>query len=103
MIKEIQDQVKVLKLGDERAAGTAAYYFSGRFAPTTIDYHPNTVMCASSMEPGGFLPYPETPPTPPILMEWRCEACGCVMLQEHRKCEECGLPRHFLYRVGDDE
>jgi hypothetical protein len=29
--------------------------------------------------------------------EWRCEHCRCVNLREHRKCDECGFPRPFLY------
>ena len=69
---------------------TAAYPF-GR---------PITTVCTTSME-SDVLPYlPDEPVSvapPPPIKEWRCEGCGSVMLQEHRNCNECGKPRHFLY------
>jgi len=61
---------------------------------------PMNVTCTTS-EAGGFLPTP-THRIKPEPIEWRCEGCGSVMLQEHRNCQECGKPRHFLYGDVDD-
>ena len=55
----------------------------------------NALFCSTAMED-----YPIVRQSDPI--EWRCEGCGSVMLKEHRKCEECGAPRHFIYGAGDD-
>ncbi len=111
MLKEIYDKGKVLLLGEDNEEpyveikqpeidwGVTRWGGS----PTTVahPYPPITVMCSTSMESGGFLPH-ERPPTPPPLTEWRCKGCDSVMLSEHRQCEECGAPRHFLYGVDDD-
>ena len=111
-LKKIYDQGKVLPLGDEQAkyetllpqpgtrAGPELMWGGQAFSSAAYYNTPITTMCTTSMEPGGFVSYRE--PTPPPLMEWRCEGCGSVMLAEHRKCEECGTPRHFLYSVADD-
>lgn len=32
-------------------------------------------------------------------LEWRCDHCETVNLREHRKCDECGFPRPFLYGI----
>ena len=64
---------------------------------------PMTILCSTSVEPGGFLPTPPNRIKMDYEPEWMCKGCGSVMLRSHRKCEECGAPRHFLYRVGDDD
>ena len=110
-LKKIYDQGKVLLLPDEQAkyetlipqAGTELRWGGkGPSSSASAHYPPITTMCSTSMEPGGFISYREPSPLLPTLTEWRCEGCGSVMLAEHRKCEECGTPRHFLYSVADD-
>ena len=107
MVKEVHDQKKVLLLDDEKEMTPLTYpvrsYFGRQFDRYNDMVHPITTICTTSMEPGGFLPYYETPIPPPILTEWRCESCGSVMLSEHRKCEECGKPRHFLYQNDEED
>ena len=49
-----------------------------------------SLFCSTSMEE-----FPIIRRSEPIV-EWRCEGCQSVNLMEHRKCEECGAPRHFL-------
>ena len=76
---------------------------------TTAGGPPNSIYGTTSMEETSMLDlesvvgYPEDFNEIPPIEEWRCEGCGSVMLKEHRDCKECGKPRHFLYRVGDDE
>ncbi len=117
MIREIYDKGKVLLLGEDgpehytelpqgvvdsgerwypRWGGNPGVTSAGGTLP------PNTMICATSMEPGGFLPTPIHRPVPAVT-EWRCKSCESVMLAEHRKCEDCGAPRHFLYKTGADD
>ena len=112
-LKKIYDQGKVLLLGDEQAKyetllpqpGTRAgpeLMWGGQAFSTAAYYNtPITTVCTTSEGPSDFMTYK---PEPPLKRwgEWRCEGCGSVMLSEHRKCEECGTPRHFLYSVADD-
>ncbi len=62
---------------------------------------PITTYCTTAMEDVGEIIPPDTFESR-FMGEWRCEGCNSVMLSEHRQCEECGAPRHFLYGVDDD-
>ena len=122
-LKKIYDQGKVMLLGDEQEKyetlaqdmvdrderfnryddmDKSRWGGQGSVSSSSAHYPPITTMCSTSMEPGGFVSYREPSPLLPTLTEWRCEGCGSVMLSEHRACEECGSPRHFLYSVADD-
>ena len=70
--------------------------WGGDYTTAAYPGPPITTVCSTAMEPGGFFPTPTHRITPEPV-EWRCEGCGSVMLQEHRTCQECGKPRHFLY------
>ena len=59
-----------------------------------------TTVCTTAMEDYPILRLPETNLEP--IIEWKCKSCGSVNLKEHRACEECGSPRHFIYGAGDD-
>jgi len=111
VIREIYDQGKVLLLGEdgqEHYTELAQEMVDRDTRLTEYNYFPRwggnpnvTTFSATSMEPGGYLPTPAHRPIPRVT-EWRCENCESVMLAEHRKCEDCGAPRHFLYGTGDD-
>ena len=49
-----------------------------------------SLFCSTAMEE--YSPIKQSAPN----VEWRCKGCQSVNLMEHRSCEGCGAPRHFL-------